>query len=622
MSRPWPGRELVQAAARAANSCGATTAFGLSGKGLGPIGLELRLQTGFAVWIEIERKSPPAAATLRVPSAAPAESLPGLRLDGRPGNCSALARDISTGNSLKLVLFFSVPTLTVTIRSDVLKKYKTMKLELQAELASLDSRVCITTDMWTSNQNLGYMAVTAHFIDASFNYKKKTISFKEVKYPHTGYAIEEAIVSSLTEWGIRDKLFTVTVDNASNNTAACTELVKNHKSELMCEGEHLHVRCCAHILNLLVQDGMRVIHAAVEKTRELLKHIDSSPSRLQSFNALALANGMKPKSGIYLDVPNRWNSTYKMLKEAMEYKAVLNSYANQNVEGCPTDQEWDKAASICDFLKAFEELTNVVSAHREPTAHKFLPVVLQIRHALKDHRWQPTRVLKDLAAAMHSKLDKYWDPCEPYPDLPTAERWGKEIEFNLALVIATILDPRRKGLYVDFFYEKVAHNMASIPTLVESANQCMRKYFEEYKRVLDARSADPRQLSSVANPGMSSPIVGRMELEEEFSRHKSRRKRARVQKSELVVYLEEPAEESSKEFSVLAWWKINSEKFPILSAMARDFLSIPLSTVASESAFSCGGRILGDTRSSLDPEMLEALVCAKDWMYKPKENNN
>uniref|UniRef100_A0A453BLS4 HAT C-terminal dimerisation domain-containing protein n=1 Tax=Aegilops tauschii subsp. strangulata TaxID=200361 RepID=A0A453BLS4_AEGTS len=48
--------------------------------------------------------------------------------------------------------------------------------------------------------------------------------------------------------------------------------------------------------------------------------------------------------------------------------------------------------------------------------------------------------------------------------------------------------------------------------------------------------------------------------------------------------------------------------------MARDFLAIPLSTVASESAFSCGKRILGDERSSLNPDMLEVLLCAKYWL--------
>ena len=50
--------------------------------------------------------------------------------------------------------------------------------------------------------------------------------------------------------------------------------------------------------------------------------------------------------------------------------------------------------------------------------------------------------------------------------------------------------------------------------------------------------------------------------------------------------------------------------------MARDFLAISLSTVPSESAFSLGGRILGESRSSLTPEMLEALVCGKDWLFK------
>ena len=48
--------------------------------------------------------------------------------------------------------------------------------------------------------------------------------------------------------------------------------------------------------------------------------------------------------------------------------------------------------------------------------------------------------------------------------------------------------------------------------------------------------------------------------------------------------------------------------------MARDFLSILVSTVSSESAFSAARRILGKNRTSLSPEALEALVCAKDWL--------
>ena len=58
---------------------------------------------------------------------------------------------------------------------------------------------------------------------------------------------------------------------------------------------------------------------------------------------------------------------------------------------------------------------------------------------------------------------------------------------------------------------------------------------------------------------------------------------------EVTKYLMENSEgENDKTFNILAWWKCNTNKYSILSRLARDVLVVLVSTVASESAFSVG----------------------------------
>jgi len=65
-------------------------------------------------------------------------------------------------------------------------------------------------------------------------------------------------------------------------------------------------------------------------------------------------------------------------------------------------------------------------------------------------------------------------------------------------------------------------------------------------------------------------------------------------------------------FDILAYWKNNIDKYPILAQIARDMMAIQVSTVASESAFSGAGRVVDPHRNRLDFEMVPALICAKD----------
>jgi hypothetical protein len=59
-------------------------------------------------------------------------------------------------------------------------------------------------------------------------------------------------------------------------------------------------------------------------------------------------------------------------------------------------------------------------------------------------------------------------------------------------------------------------------------------------------------------------------------------------RSEVDQYLLDGCEANIKEFDILNWWKVNAPKYPPLPEIARDVLAIPISTIASESAFSNG----------------------------------
>ena len=87
-------------------------------------------------------------------------------------------------------------------------------------------------------------------------------------------------------------------------------------------------------------------------------------------------------------------------------------------------------------------------------------------------------------------------------------------------------------------------------------------------------------------------------------------------KSELDVYLDEGVHicEDYSNFDVLEWWKMNALKFKVLSKMTYDFLSIPITTVASEFAFSAGGRVIDSYRASLGADTVQVLLCGEDWL--------
>jgi adenosine/AMP kinase len=106
------------------------------------------------------------------------------------------------------------------------------------------------------------------------------------------------------DWKLNSKICTFTLDNCSANDNAVTHLENKLWEKTILAGRNMHMRCAAHIFNIMVQDGMSVIQRALKSIRELMRHIASSASRLQLCNTIANLTCR----GLKLDYPTRWNS--------------------------------------------------------------------------------------------------------------------------------------------------------------------------------------------------------------------------------------------------------------------------------------------------------------------------
>ena len=73
---------------------------------------------------------------------------------------------------------------------------------------------------------------------------------------------------------------------------------------------------------------------------------------------------------------------------------------------------------------------------------------------------------------------------------------------------------------------------------------------------------------------------------------------------ELTSYFNEPLYTADP----LAWWKTNEGKFPRIAKLARKYLAIPASEVASERSFSVAGLTVSKLRSALDPDNVDQLT--------------
>ena len=350
-----------------------------------------------------------------------------------------------------------------TIKNECMKVYESEKEQLRKSLREAES-ISLTTDLWTSNQNVQYMCLVAHYIDSDWVLQCRVLNFLEVDPPHTGLVIAHDVFECSVEWKIEDKVMSITLDNASNNDTATTNLSAKllARKNGQFDPKYFHVRCAAHIVNLVVNDGLNQIEGLISDLRNTAKYFKRSPSRLYKFVEVCNDYAIEVGKCLSLDVKTRWNSTYKMLDTCIQYRPAFGYYAqvDQNYAWKPTESEWNIYEKIRPILGEMDGATTAFSGSVYPTANVFYPYILKVKIALLKAKNSDDPYLKKMGAAMLDKFDKYWE------------------EKNNVMVIATILDPRFKMRYIQFYF-----NGLYGPTRCEQEVADIKKELEElYKK--------------------------------------------------------------------------------------------------------------------------------------------
>jgi hypothetical protein len=394
----------------------------------------------------------------------------------------------------------------------------------------------------------------------------------------------------LVDWNLDEKVSAVTLDNCTTNDAVIPYLVRNiggHK--LLNNGTLLHMRCSAPILNLIVKDGLEALKHAIENIRDSVAYWTATPKRMEKFEEIAKFVKVDTSVKIALDCRTRWNSTFNMIDTALPYKPafIRASRVDRQYTSLPSEQEWNFAEEVVGRLKLFYDITKIFSGTDYVTANIYFTKIAKIRKKIRQWSTCGIPLVEEMSANMIEKFDKYWT------------------DIQGLMGIATILDPRCKTTVLLICYEDLLGVSGSVcHDKVMEVKNLLAELMSEYHVVED----DVEGSSEASAPSVTDNDDF---LDDIGARIASLRPSSMGFKSKLDRYLdEELVSRHTKNFNVLDWWKVAGTRYPTLRRIARDIYAIPVTTVASESAFSTGGRVLSEHRSRLTSKMLEALMCS------------
>ncbi|KAI3924795.1 hypothetical protein MKW98_031046 [Papaver atlanticum] len=307
----------------------------------------------------------------------------------------------------------------------------------------------------------------------------------------------------------------------------------------------------------------------IRKIKSAILYITHAPSRLQEFKKSCLNFSLKHRS-FGLDVHNRWNSTYMMLKAIEGYETViLDALIDSDYELDMID--FDNCKVFTKFLGVFYTATKKLSGVYYSTTCIALNQLYNIAVAFK--QCKDNRLYGRVIKLMEEKYLKYWEEIPPL------------------FILGSVMDLRKKIIGTVVLIEGIANAFDREPLdSFASVHQMLLKLFNYYSSTHGSNV----QTTMAQSQSDFDELDPSERLLSTFSTTASSGTSNTNSIYELVRYLELDvtvflgSKELGSNFDILQFWNTHGNSFPILQIMARDLLTPPASTCAQRIGMTLG----------------------------------
>ncbi|KAJ8353682.1 hypothetical protein SKAU_G00212490 [Synaphobranchus kaupii] len=500
---------------------------------------------------------------------------------------------------------YHIPSRQYFSQTEIPALYKQTKEKVIQTLRQANS-IAITTDGWTSRATESFITITAHVITDEWEMLSFVLQTRPLYEAHTGVHIAEILRSAVAEWELERAAcgIGVVTDNARNMDVAVREA-----------GLAPHVKCFAHTLNLASQAGLSVprVHRLLGRVRRVVAffHRSTTAAAVLTSNQKAME---LPQHKLIIDVVTRWNSSLDMLERYLKHQSavaatLLSPYVRRNAREIDTLDHADinDAEDIVKLLKPMKTATTVLSDEKTPTVSLIVPLKHMIESSMAPNEEDSATVSAMKRAILDNLSNRYTDVYD----------W---------LLECTALDPRFRTL--PHLEEDLRQDV--FRRLREKAVQLSNKTNVTME---EADEGDGGEGTSGPTPAAEQPVnlTGTAE-EAEVEQPPPNKKTAledllggtftepAVAESQVYCIESEMAKyKNGKPISLkscpLEWWKENAKiMYPLLSPLAKAYLSIPATSVPSERVFSTAGDIVNVRRSQLLADNVDMLIFLKKNM--------